>query len=72
MLVPGLALKIILELLALKITIPDPPADDPPPAELPLPPPPPPVLAVPAVEAVAGDCLPPLPPPPTPPFAVCV
>ena len=48
MFVPGLALKIIFEAFALKITIPDPPA-------LPIPgppfpdPPPPPVLAVPAV-----------------------
>jgi hypothetical protein len=54
-LVPGLAVKIILELLALKITIPDPPE----PPALPLvadpdPPPPPPVLAVPEVPATDG------------------
>jgi hypothetical protein len=52
-LVPGLALKISVEVLALKITIPDPPA--PPVVALPqlleVPPPPPPVLTVPAVAA---------------------
>ena len=48
MFVPGLAVKITVELCPLTITIPDPP---PPPEKVgkPPPPPPPPVLAVPAV-----------------------